>query len=235
MPKELKSLLTISPKSFSPTHRSRRTKQLENGEFLLLHGQNILYRKKHLLISICRIVEILANVRKNSGSIPRNACVRLRNIAMCDYQESVTDRRTDRRRTKWSLCAAMLRGRHKNSSNINSSLKVLSSYAFAILQNTIYHLTCWGRTHENGRQTGVNAPEPSRPPESSLTLESCFDGIQRKQRYVYCCAGRCTWLTYKGQGHCYLNWDKNIEIHWNSLLTTLAYNDLDTEVSIFCN
>ena len=45
---------------------------------------------------------------------------RLRNIAMRDYQESVTtkkvwlpDRRTDRRRTKWSLCAAMLRRRHK--------------------------------------------------------------------------------------------------------------------------
>ena len=47
---------------------------------------------------------------------------RLRNIAMCDYQESVTtkkawllDRRTDRRQTKWSLCAAMLRRRHKNN------------------------------------------------------------------------------------------------------------------------
>ena len=35
---------------------------------------------------------------------------------MRDYQESVTigqtDTRTDRRRTKWSLCAAMLRRRH---------------------------------------------------------------------------------------------------------------------------
>ena len=43
---------------------------------------------------------------------------RLRNIAMRDYQESVTtdvpDRRTDRDQTKWSLCAAMLRRRHKN-------------------------------------------------------------------------------------------------------------------------
>ena len=46
----------------------------------------------------------------------------LRNIAMLDYQESVTtgqtdtqtDGRTDRRRTKWSLCASMLRRRHKN-------------------------------------------------------------------------------------------------------------------------
>ena len=40
------------------------------------------------------------------------------NIAMRDYQESVTigqtDAHTDRRRTKWSLCAAMLRRRHKN-------------------------------------------------------------------------------------------------------------------------
>ena len=43
---------------------------------------------------------------------------RLRNIVMLDYQESVTtgqtDGRTDRRRTKLSLCAAMLRRRHKN-------------------------------------------------------------------------------------------------------------------------
>ena len=46
---------------------------------------------------------------------------RLRNIAMCDYQENVTtgqtdrqtDRRTDGRRKKLSLCAAMLRRRHK--------------------------------------------------------------------------------------------------------------------------
>ena len=42
---------------------------------------------------------------------------RLRNIAMSDYQESVTtaqtDGRTDRRRTKLSPCAAMLRRRHK--------------------------------------------------------------------------------------------------------------------------
>ena len=32
---------------------------------------------------------------KNSGSIPRNACVCLGNIAMCDYQESVTSEQTD--------------------------------------------------------------------------------------------------------------------------------------------
>ena len=46
---------------------------------------------------------------------------RLRNIAICDYQESVTtgqtdrhtDRWTDRRRTKLSLCACMLRRRQK--------------------------------------------------------------------------------------------------------------------------
>ena len=43
---------------------------------------------------------------------------RLRNIAMCDYQESVTTeqtvRWTDRCQTKLSLCAAMLHTRHKN-------------------------------------------------------------------------------------------------------------------------
>ena len=44
----------------------------------------------------------------------------LRYIVMCHYQESVTtgqtdrhtDGQTDRRRTKWSLCVAMLRRRH---------------------------------------------------------------------------------------------------------------------------
>ena len=48
---------------------------------------------------------------------------RLRNIAIRDYQESVTngqrdkqtDRQTDRRRTKGSLCAAMLHRRHNQS------------------------------------------------------------------------------------------------------------------------
>ena len=40
---------------------------------------------------------------------------RLRNIAMLDYQESVTTGQTDRRRTKWSLCAAMLRRRHNKT------------------------------------------------------------------------------------------------------------------------
>ena len=37
---------------------------------------------------------------------------RLRNIAMRDYQESVPTGRTDRRRTKWSLYAAILRRWH---------------------------------------------------------------------------------------------------------------------------
>ena len=45
---------------------------------------------------------------------------RLRNIAMTDFKESVTTGQTDtdgltnRHRTKLSLCAAMLRRRHKN-------------------------------------------------------------------------------------------------------------------------
>ena len=37
----------------------------------------------------------------------------LGNISKCDYQESVTTGQTDTRRTKWSLCAAMLPRRHK--------------------------------------------------------------------------------------------------------------------------
>ena len=42
---------------------------------------------------------------------------RLRNIPMRDYQESVTTKQTDTQtdgQTKWSLCVAMLRRRHKN-------------------------------------------------------------------------------------------------------------------------
>ena len=39
---------------------------------------------------------------------------RLQNIVMPDYQESLTTGHTDRRRKKWSLCAAMLRRLHKN-------------------------------------------------------------------------------------------------------------------------
>ena len=54
---------------------------------------------------------------KNSGSIPRNACVacerKLWKVWPTDRQ---TDGRTDRQRTKWSLCVTMLRRRHKNLS-----------------------------------------------------------------------------------------------------------------------
>ena len=50
---------------------------------------------------------------------------RLRNIANCVTTKKVwlldrhTDRRTDRRRTKWSLCAAMLRRRHNKATQYN--------------------------------------------------------------------------------------------------------------------
>ena len=47
---------------------------------------------------------------------------RLGNIAMRDYQESVItgqmDRQIDRRWTKWSLCAAMLRRQHKKETSM---------------------------------------------------------------------------------------------------------------------
>ena len=72
---------------------------------------------------------------------------RLRNIAMPDYQESATTRQadrhthTDRRRTKWSLCAAMLRRRHNkrdsckgfdNRSRVNS----IALVSLNIIDNT---------------------------------------------------------------------------------------------------
>ena len=62
----------------------------------------------------------------------------LQNIAMCDYQESVTtgqthtetDGQTDRRRTKWSLCATMLHRRHKNYTLLFVCFCVLCSIQF---------------------------------------------------------------------------------------------------------
>ena len=51
---------------------------------------------------------------KNSDSIPRNAWSPAKHsFGKCDRR---TERRTDGRRTKWSLCVAMLRRRHKNRS-----------------------------------------------------------------------------------------------------------------------
>ena len=60
------------------------------------------------------------NLKNKSGSIliPKECMCRLRNIAMCDYQQCVTtgqtDTWTDRHWSKWSPCAALLRRRHKN-------------------------------------------------------------------------------------------------------------------------
>ena len=68
-----------------------------------------------LFCSIAAVIFLTCNLY-----IVWNTNVHQWNIAMCDYQEKVwlvdtrTDRRTDRRRTKWSLCAAMLRRRYKN-------------------------------------------------------------------------------------------------------------------------
>ena len=57
---------------------------------------------------------------------------RLRNIALESMTEKCdrrTDRQTDRRRTKWSLCAAMLRRRHKNHIKFCwKPISLLSSY-----------------------------------------------------------------------------------------------------------
>ena len=50
-------------------------------------------------------------VKHSSAWLPRK----------CDYR---TDTRTDRRRTKWSLCAAMLRRRHKNTKSNTVDVKI---------------------------------------------------------------------------------------------------------------
>ena len=66
--------------------------------------RNYYHRWMSSLISFVEFKE--SNANKNSGSIPRNALV------ACETALRVWQ--TDRRRTKWSLCVAMLRRRHKN-------------------------------------------------------------------------------------------------------------------------
>ena len=83
-------------------------------------------------ISICMILQIytimkflqiniVAAFRGMHVSPAKHSYARL--PRKCDYRTDThthTDRRTERRRTKWSLCAAMLRRRHKkvfNSTN----------------------------------------------------------------------------------------------------------------------
>ena len=65
------------------------------------------------------VVKIIKN--KHSGSIPRNACGRLQNIAMCDYQESVTtgqtDGQTDAGQSDPYVLLIMLCRRHNNINN----------------------------------------------------------------------------------------------------------------------
>ena len=68
---------------------------------------------------------------------------------MRDYQESVTtgqthrwtDRQTDRRWTKWSLCATMLCRRHKKGMSLILTLKYNNeSIEFSILQTLMPHI-----------------------------------------------------------------------------------------------
>ena len=87
---------------------------------------------------------LLHFIYQNSCSIPRNAC-RLQKISMRDYQEKwdyridgwtdgQTDTRMDRRQTKWSLCAAMLRRRHKNLIHILHVHACLNLFYWLIIQ-----------------------------------------------------------------------------------------------------
>ena len=77
--------------------------------------------KRHMLNDLVTLT--LALILKHSGSILRNALVPCETY----YQESVTTRQTDgwtiRRRTKWSLCAAMLRRRHRKNAFYAPGLK----------------------------------------------------------------------------------------------------------------
>ena len=68
----------------------------------------------NLLKGCRREVENVSGAIFVDGSAPNKSQHSGSDIAMCDYQESVTTGQTDRHRTKRSLCAAMLRRRHKN-------------------------------------------------------------------------------------------------------------------------
>ena len=82
---------------------------------------------------------------KHSGSIPRNACIACKTkLCVTDYQKSVTtgqtdrqmpdkvwlpDTQTDRCRTKWSLCDAMLRRRHKKDVKLQGQGQKVKNYS----------------------------------------------------------------------------------------------------------
>ena len=84
---------------------------------------------------------------------------RLRNLAMRDYQKSVTTgqthRHTDGQRTKWSLCAAILRRRHNRWTTEldlllnyeNVSLNICNEYGMPTLtaQGTLTPPVTWSR------------------------------------------------------------------------------------------
>ena len=73
----------------------------------------------------------------------------------CDYRtDTQTDRQTDRRRTKWSLCAAMLRRRHNKTAFGSSLLLVKHPHMTPSLTN----LSAPGRSGPDPR------PDPPPPP-----------------------------------------------------------------------
>ena len=75
-------------------------------------SKGLLYTGQHH-INIPLIINIVATFRGMHVSPAKHCYAWL--PRKCDNQtDRHTDRQTDRRRTKWSLCAAMLRRRHKN-------------------------------------------------------------------------------------------------------------------------
>ena len=92
---------------------------------------------------------------------------RLWNMAMRDYQEGVTTGqthgRTDRCRTKWSLCAAMFRRQHKNDNNLRC-LYTTTDFWTLILANTGKHCHLknnfsWEWRAEQGSVYSVRHPD----------------------------------------------------------------------------
>ena len=105
-----------------------------NAIYWKIHGADYLTRAHHELLSPA-FNNIVAAFRGMHVSPAKHSYAWL--PRKCDYRDRRSDRRTDRRRTKWSLCAAMLCMRHKNETN-----SYFSGVCCNMVPGTYYINTC---------------------------------------------------------------------------------------------
>ena len=120
----------------------------------------------------------------------------------CDYR---TDRRTDRRQTKWSLCAAMLRRRHKNASpywELKGPYFVIISFPFS--QHGERHEIQRGN-HDPASHEDQTANLQIRSQHQEIPADPCLPktGRGRRGRVLVSLTevGLWEWPIRIGQGH----------------------------------